>query len=475
MKEYIHRFNSETDYANYVNSAYTEPWVSTTYVGGSTSSVTVTYNLKELAEPLTFEIVSGGTLYWYNNGNTGDTKTIEYKLNDGEWTSITSSKDNDGSGTTIATVVTGDIIKFRGNNDRYCNQYSSRYNCFKNTSDCYFYAYGNIMSLINYDNFKTNKKLTGDSAFAWLFYNTWIMSHPEKKLLLPATTLAPHCYEKMFAGCYNLTTAPELPATTLQGYCYKTMFDGCVSLFTAPKLPATTLVGDCYTGMFNWCNSLVNAPELPATTLAQNCYYYMFNHCISLVNAPELPATTLANGCYYQMFGECTSLVNAPELPATTLADGCYRSMFDSCTSLTTAPELPATTLANKNNCYNGMFKGCTSLVNAPELPATNLAQSCYSNMFEGCTSLTKAPALPATTLVQTCYYRMFYQCTNLNYIKCLATNISAYWSINNWVNGVASSGTFVKDSSMTVDVENANWPRGISGIPNNWTVQDAS
>ena len=441
MKEYIHRFNSETDYANYVNSAYTEPWVSTIYGGGSTSSVTVTYNLKELAEPLTFEIVSGGTLYWYNNGNTGDTKTIEYKLNNGEWTSITSSKDNDGSGTTIATVVTGDIIKFRGNNDRYCNQYSSRYNCFKNTSDCYFYAYGNIMSLINYDNFKTNKKLTG-SAFAWLFYNTWIMSHPEKKLLLPATTLADHCYEKMFAGCYNLTTAPELPATTLKGYCYKTMFDACVSLFTAPKLPATTLATDCYEGMFNWCNSLVNAPELPATTLAQNCYYWMFNHCISLVNAPELPATTLANGCYQRMFQDCEKLTTAPELPATTLANGCYQYMFQNCSSLTSAPSI---------------------------LPATTLAELCCYPMFNGCTSLTTAPELPATTLANGCYQRMFQDCTNLNYIKCLATDISASNCLNNWVGGVASSGTFVKDSSMT------SWPTGTSGIPNNWTVQDAT
>lgn len=33
MKEFIHRFSSESDYADYVNSsAYTEPWVST--IGG---------------------------------------------------------------------------------------------------------------------------------------------------------------------------------------------------------------------------------------------------------------------------------------------------------------------------------------------------------------------------------------------------------------------------------------------------------
>ena len=138
---------------------------------------------------------------------------------------------------------------------------------------------------------------------------------------------------------------------------------------------------------------------------------------------------------------ECL-LINAENLilPATTLASKCYLSMFDSCTSLTTAPELPATTLIDW--CYNGMFRGCTSLTKAPELPATTLVKECYNSMFNGC--------------------------SRLNYIKCLATNISASDCTSNWVNGVSATGTFAKASSMS------SWTTGTSGIPSNWTVQDA-
>ena len=205
---------------------------------------------------------------------------------------------------------------------------------------------------------------------------------------------------------------------------------------------------------------------LPATTLSIECYAGMFQGCTSLTTAPSLPATTLANYCYDSMFYGCTSLTTAHALPATTLAEGCYANMFDSCTSLTSAPELPATILANY--CYQSMFNGCTSLTTAPELPATTLVEYCYSGMFYNCTSLTEAPELPATTLITNCYYGMFQGCTNLNYIKCLATNIPATNCTDNWVNGVASSGTFVKDASMS------SWTTGSSGIPSGWTVESA-
>lgn len=127
---------------------------------------------------------------------------------------------------------------------------------------------------------------------------------------------------------------------------------------------------------------------------------------------------------------------------------------------------LPATTLTQ--NCYAGLFQLCTSLTTAPALPATTLAQSCYRYMFNKCTPLTAAPELPAATLASGSYYGMFEDCTSLNYIKCLATDISATNCLNNWVNGVAASGTFVKAASMS------SWPTGASGIPSGWTVQNA-
>jgi hypothetical protein len=87
--------------------------------------------------------------------------------------------------------------------------------------------------------------------------------------------------------------------------------------------------------------------------------------------------------------------------------------------------------------------------------------------MFQNCTSLTTAPELPATHLDDYCYNSMFEGCNKLNYIKMLATNIGDF-SLSDWVNGVASSGTFVKNPAMTT------LSTGVDGIPNGWTVINA-
>ena len=252
-----------------------------------------------------------------------------------------------------------------------------------------------------------------------------------------------------------------------KNYVFRMLFQDCTTLHSAENLilPARTLAECCYQHMFYGCTSLTEAPELPATKLADSCYGSMFSNCTSLTSAPELLATTLKDFCYENMFHNCTSLTEAPELPATTLAERCYQHMFNGCTSLTTAPELPATTLAS--NCYNSMFYECTSLTTALELHATTLAERCYYGMFYNCTSLTTAPELPATTLAKYCYCSMFYNCSNLNYIKMLATDISASNCLFEWVSGVASSGTFVKHPDME------SLPSGVSGIPEGWDIQD--
>jgi hypothetical protein len=128
------------------------------------------------------------------------------------------------------------------------------------------------------------------------------------------------------------------------------------------------------------------------------------------------------------------------------------------------------TTTLNEGDCFNFLFLFGTQIISAENLvlPATTLAYGCYAGMFQGCTSLTTAPVLPAATLVEKCYYGMFYECSSLNYIKCLATDISASDCTSVWVDGVASTGTFVKNANMS------SWGTGVNGIPNGWTVQDA-
>ena len=109
------------------------------------------------------------------------------------------------------------------------------------------------------------------------------------------------------------------------------------------------------------------------------------------------------------------------------------------------------------------MFSGCTSLTSAPELPATTLVIGCYEHMFSGCTSLTIAPELPATTLENFCYQSMFSGCTNLSYVKALFTTTPSSPYTQDWLRGVAETGTFVKSADATWDVVGSN------GVPEGW------
>ena len=462
-------------------------------------SMTVNTELSS-STPLTLEALTDGTIK-VNNPKNG----MQYTLNDGGKSTVT---------TADIQVSAGDKVQFYGNGTSITS-YSGT-SIAGGTADVK--AYGNIMSLIDEENYATATTLSSVQAFRWFFQNN-VKLTDASSLLLPATTLAAQCYQYMFAGCTSLTVAPALPAETLasaQGCysymfqnctsltaapalpaetldqsCYAYMFNGCSSLTTAPALPATVLRQYCYQHMFNGCSSLTTAPALPATVLALQCYYYMFNGCSSLTTAPALPAETLARNCYAYMFSGCKSLTAAPALPAMTMVRECYQYMFKGCTSLTTAPALPATTLdrvcyANMFNgctsltaapaqlpaltlaqqCYQNMFDGCTSLTTAPALPAETLANYCYQYMFRNCTSLTTAPTLPATTLASGCYANMFNGCSNLSSITCLATSIGT-GTTSNWVNGVAGTGTFTKASGV-------NWTTGVNGIPEDWEVEVA-
>lgn len=191
-------------------------------------------------------------------------------------------------------------------------------------------------------------------------------------------------------------------------------------------------------------------------------------------SAPGMSSDTALVHCdkKYNVEGNIMSVYDSENFRTrTTFDDGTdseLSAIFAAEINLISAENLILPVTALTNACYSRMFQYCTSLTTAPELPATTLTSNCYGQMFEGCTSLTAAPELPATTLAFSCYYKMFYDCTNLNYIKCLATDISAYYCTDDWVNGVAETGTFIKDASMT------GWERGYYGIPEEWTVQDA-
>jgi hypothetical protein len=82
---------------------------------------------------------------------------------------------------------------------------------------------------------------------------------------------------------------------------------------------------------------------------------------------------------------------------------------------------------------------------------------------------LTNAPELPATTLAEYCYEYMFANCSKLNYIKAMFITTPSEEYTGFWVDGVSSTGTFVKNVAATWDVTGSN------GIPSGWTVETAS
>ena len=369
-----------------------------------------------------------------------------------DYLTFTAQQDNSSIG--LAKLSTNQALEYSRDGSNWSNMNTST-NISLNNGDK-VYVRGVLSSNNNtsdYTQFKMSGKISasGNCNAVWDYQD---LNAPLKE----------YCGYYMFNNCSSLVTAPELPAIELARHCYNAMFNNCTHLTTAPELPATMLAYACYYNMFTNCTSLTTTPELLATTLAPYCYSSIFYGCTSLTTAPELHATTLAPYCYHSMFNGCRSLTVAPELPATEMTEGCYRNMFYNCTSLTTAPELPATTLAEE--CYGYMFNGCSSLTQAPELPATTLAEWCYYEMFSECTSLTTAPELSATTLVEGCYWNMFGDCSSLNYIKCLATDISAYSCTTNWVWRVSSTGIFIKNPNMT------SWSTGVNGIPTGWTIE---
>ena len=259
----------------------------------NTKKATCTVNVYDpYSTPLTLELIEDGdftlTIYKYETSN------VYYSYNGGPL-------QNAGASVLLQDCSAGDTIALYRTINEPVPPITIR--C---SSDCY--VYGNVMSLINKEDFEDLTEVP-ELAFKSLFkYNDRIISHPELDLVLPATTLAKNCYDSMFYGCPGLKRAPELPAEEL--------------------------ANDCYANMFYLCSGLTKAPELPATTLADHCYDSMFHSCSSLTKAPELPATTLEEYCYNRMFDDCTALKDSPLLPAEILVEGCYQEMFEGCKSL---------------------------------------------------------------------------------------------------------------------------------------------
>ena len=246
-----------------------------TFKAGSTYSKYLYYGTLD-ATPLTVEALSAGTV----QVNMRSGLTMKYSVNDGERKTITTS--------TNISVNTGDKVRFYGNGTatQMYGGFSANVKILGSGDDFKCKVYGNIMSLLDEENFADKTSLSNTHIFNNLFDGNTTLTDASD-LLLPVTTMTANSYAYMFQGCTALTKAPALPATTLGNYCYYHMFNGCTALTTAPALPATKLAKSCYSHMFQDCTALTATPDLPATTLTDNCYDSMFKGCTTVTPPPH--------------------------------------------------------------------------------------------------------------------------------------------------------------------------------------------
>ena len=154
------------------------------------------------------------------------------------------------------------MVQFYGNGTDYSGT--------KIVSGINMSLYGNIMSLVDEENFATITTMEG-ASFAGLFAGN-TCGFEASGLLLPAMTLSENCYSGMFAGCSQMSDTPvELSALTLAPGCYSNMFEGCGMIPAAPHLPATELVDRCYASMFYQCGTLENVTCLATTINGTDC------------------------------------------------------------------------------------------------------------------------------------------------------------------------------------------------------------
>lgn len=110
------------------------------------------------------------------------------------------------------------------------------------------------------------------------------------------------------------------------------------------------------------------------------------------------------------------------------------------------------------------------------KLPATTLTTMCYGSMFAYNTGLTSVPLgvlTKADNLEDRCYYRMFYGCSSLNTIYCeWDPDVFSSNYTEEWLNDVASTGTFYCNEAMKAYLESGSVTRNSSTVPSGWTIE---
>lgn len=156
------------------------------------------------AIPLTLEIVQDGTIVFQGYSTWLQNKVISVSRDNGEtWETLTPTAD----GTSI-NVSSGEKLILKGYNTSYGQ---SNAFCKFEKSTAHFNIYGNIMSLVDYDNFMALNTLSATYVFASMFRFCKIHNID---VYLPASVLTEGCYYDLFTQ-YDVNTIEKIKITCL--------------------------------------------------------------------------------------------------------------------------------------------------------------------------------------------------------------------------------------------------------------------
>ena len=383
---------------------------------------------------------------------------------------------------------------------------------------CFFGLFRDNIATTDVSGLKFGNKTLTTGCYREMFYNcSKLINGPE----LPATTLSDSSYNAMFKNCSSLKTVKISAKNISATNCLTEWLYGCASTGTVYNLgkvniPYFTDSGirrgwvECnysdkhsddyfwFKNTYNGSNTLRITREINGspsssnytTTVewskdkkkwtkmtigSSNSISLAKNETVYLRN--DTGKFSYYNGansarCYYKISGDYSytvggdlrTLINYKNVVNLSLKNGVFAYLLYYDSSLTSASSLTFKYHTISSYGLYQCFDGDESLTAAPSvLHPVNINPYCYYRMYTR-TNIRNTPVLPAQTLKEECYVQLFASCNDFSSVTSYANNISATSCLENWMNGVKSSGTFH-------NLGTASYPRSASGVPSGWTI----
>lgn len=282
MSKYLKKFNTHQDYEIFKQSEdYIKPNVSYCIQENEVHYKPIPHDYSK--DYFTIVSLVDNNEIYLQHGSSINGNNLSYSLDGVTWTSITFP--NQGMSVTITTLNTGEKVMFKGTNNCFCD--SDYYpdvigaNGYEDTDDFAgnFDVEGNIMSLINGDDFKTNNEFSSNTprlVLGGIFQYTQI--HSAENLILPTTILTEECYRGMFQGSMLSIPPKVLPATTLGSGCYSGMFQE-TRITESPYIPNITYSNsiNAFDSMFYSCYSLNRITCLVESSDTISNWYWVYD------------------------------------------------------------------------------------------------------------------------------------------------------------------------------------------------------